>query len=161
MSEKQKQEKPWGVLGQLKNHDVILLACVPKRIDDPRYPHLKGFPVNIAYPAAHVMEHQPKGEGDTQPGAQKHHLFWPVPDTYHQDDSTRSLDYHNPEGGPHWVRVAYDEKEGLWWVLQCKGEQVVRIAKGPNFKEVLYHATLGGLNFTEDAERLEKSESDG
>jgi hypothetical protein len=158
MSEKQKQEKPWGVLGQLKNHDVILLACVPKRIDDPRFPRLKGFPVSICYPGMVPPEEKSPDGQEVNPEELKHTCFFPHLETFVQVRSKRTMDYFTPWDGPDWVRVIHDGEEELWWVYQYKGPKVVRTAKGPDFRRVMYHATFGGLNFAEEMKRLREDE---
>ena len=158
MSEDRKSNDDWGVIGLLKRHKITLIGCIPKRIDDPRYPRLKGFPVNICYPGMVPPAERSLSDQGQNPEDLRDTCFYPLLETFVQSRSKRSMDYFALRERPDWVRVIHDGEEKLWWVYQYRGQEVVRTAKGPGFRGVMYHATFGGLNFAEEVKRLREDE---
>jgi hypothetical protein len=117
MDEQRKPRSIRELTEGLRRRGGMLFGHVSRRFDDPEYPHLAGFPVNISFPQLRWPEGLPEHEDDDKP----HELFflclWPDSETFREDGSTKSLAYFNTWGGPEWIRVIYSKEAARWQVL--------------------------------------------
>jgi len=128
-----------------------LLGHIPRQIDDPRYPHLHGFPLNICFPCINWKEGAREREFDTQSYRLTYITFWPDMETFtslwSDQGPLKGLDYFNTFGGDQWIRVLRLQEEDKWKVVFFRGQYVERVTQGKDFDQVLWHVTFGGLNY--------------
>jgi len=127
------------------------LGHIPRRIDDPRIPHLRGFPVNVSFPSIHWAEGADEHEIDIQSYRLTYNTFLPDLERLvaFRVCSGRfiALDYFNTFGGKHWVRVIRYIDADRWRAILYKGKEVERGFHGQDFDLVMWHVTFGGLSY--------------
>ena len=114
----------------------LLLGCVPDRIEaewDPRFAHLAGFPLNLAYAGTH-------GEA-----AVVLCTYWFDPGTYAEDGDRREMWYRPRHASPYRVCVVYDQRRSRWETTKYRGDEVVSLADGRSFEQAMMQTTLVGL----------------
>jgi hypothetical protein len=119
----------------MKESQKNFLALIPHPIEsewDARWaPRLAGFPVNICY-----------GAGRSTGIVRSTYYF--DPDTLVENEVSRVLRYLPRQKSEFWVEVIMTKQGGLE-IRKYRAAELVCSAQGTNFRTVMIHATLRGL----------------
>lgn len=112
-------------------------AFIPFQIDDSDYPHLKGFPLNILYATDITIGKSVYSKSS---------LYIPDVSTFRETDFEKKLDYFDEHGGEFWVRVTYFKKKKSWQTEKYNGFKLLRVAEALDFKNLMIHTTMSGVD---------------
>ena len=128
---------------------VAFIANIPAQIEahwNPRYAYLAGFPLNLLYGGVRAGD----GEGHPRPTAT---CYWFDPGTYREDEQVREMLYVPREESAYYVRVTLQKDTGVWTTYKYRGDTLICMASGPDFKTAMLHTTMVGR-------QADESESD-